>query len=56
MSTYPTLLSAENSLLFVVDLLAKLSAAMPESDAELMIVNVSSLLLDAANILSIPDC
>lgn len=53
MSTHPTLLSAENSLLVVVDLQAKLSVAMPESDAELMIANVSSL-FDAANILNIP--
>ncbi|MDD5580752.1 MAG: hydrolase [Methylobacter sp.] len=53
MSTHPTLLSAENSLLVIIDLQTQLSAAMPEFDAELMIANVSSL-LDAANILNIP--
>ncbi|MGZ8193702.1 MAG: isochorismatase family protein, partial [Methylobacter sp.] len=53
MSTPPTLLSAENSLLVVVDLQAKLSTAMPESDAELMTTNIG-ILLDTATILNIP--
>jgi nicotinamidase-related amidase len=53
MSTHPALLSAENSLLVVVELQTKLSAAMPEWEAELMSNNAGSL-LDAANILNIP--
>lgn len=53
MNTHPNLLSAENSLLIVVDLQSKLSAAMHESDAELMTVNAGKL-VEAAGLLSIP--
>jgi nicotinamidase-related amidase len=53
MTTHPNLLSINNSLLIVVDLQTKLSAAMPEQDAELMTANVGSL-VQAAGYLSIP--
>ncbi len=53
MSTHPNLLSASNSLLIVVDLQTKLSAAMPEHDAELMTANARSL-VEAAGFLHIP--
>ena len=53
MSTHPNLLSAPNSLLIVVDLQAKLSAAMPEPEAQLMTANARSL-VEAAGLLSIP--
>jgi nicotinamidase-related amidase len=53
MTTHPNLLSEKNSLLIVVDLQTKLSAAMSESDAELMTTNVGSL-VEAAGLLSIP--
>lgn len=53
MSTHPNLLSITDSLLIVVDLQSKLSAAMPERDAELMTANARSL-VEAAGLLSIP--
>ncbi|MFU8787515.1 MAG: isochorismatase family protein [Methylobacter sp.] len=53
MPTHPNLLSASNSLLIVVDLQAKLSAAMPEAEAELMTANARSL-VEAAGLLHIP--
>ncbi|MGZ5076638.1 MAG: hydrolase [Methylobacter sp.] len=53
MSTHPNLLSEKNSLLIVVDLQTKLSAAMSENNAELMTANVGSL-VEAAGLLSIP--
>jgi len=53
MPTHPNLLSVENSLLIVVDLQTKLSAAMPEADAKLVMTNVGSL-VEAASLLSIP--
>ncbi len=53
MSTHPNLLTVENSLLIVVDLQSKLSAAMPERDSELMTTNVGSL-VKAAGLLNIP--
>lgn len=53
MNSYPNILSAENSLLIVVDLQSKLSAAMPEAEAELMIATAGSL-VKAAGLLSIP--
>lgn len=53
MSTHPNLLSIKNSLLIVVDLQTKLSAAMPETEAELMTANARSL-VEAAGLLNIP--
>ena len=53
MNTSPALLSAANSLLIIVDLQAKLSAAMPEAEAKLMTANTGSL-LEAAALLNIP--
>jgi nicotinamidase-related amidase len=53
MTTHPNLLSVNNSLLIVVDMQTKLSAAMPERDAELMTANARSL-VEAAGLLSIP--
>ncbi|MGZ4956717.1 MAG: isochorismatase family protein, partial [Methylobacter sp.] len=53
MTTHPNLLSVKNSLLIVVDLQTKLSAAMSESDAELMTANSRSL-VEAAGLLGIP--
>ncbi len=53
MNTHSNLLSINNSLLIVVDLQTKLSAAMPEAEAELMTANASSL-VEAAGLLSIP--
>lgn len=51
MNTHPNLLSAQNSLLVVIDVQTKLTAAM--SEAEQMLANASAL-LEAANRLSIP--
>jgi nicotinamidase-related amidase len=53
MNTHSSLLSAENSLLVVVDLQPRLSAAMPEPDAELKTVNAGKL-VEAAGLLDIP--
>lgn len=53
MTTHPNILSANNSLLIVVDLQEKLSAAMPERDAELLTANTGSL-VKAAGLLDIP--
>lgn len=53
MTTHPNLLSVKNSLLIVVDLQSKLSAAMPETEAELMTANAGSL-VKAAGLLNIP--
>lgn len=53
MNTHPNLLSAENSLLIVVDLQSRLSSAMPEPDGELMTVNAGKL-VEAAGLLKIP--
>ncbi|MFI3187648.1 MAG: isochorismatase family protein [Methylococcaceae bacterium] len=53
MPTHPNLLTIKNSLLIIVDLQTKLSAAMPESEAELMTANACSL-VQAAGFLSIP--
>jgi nicotinamidase-related amidase len=53
MTTHPNILSAKNSLLIVVDLQAKLSAVMPEAEAELMTANSRSL-VEAAELLGIP--
>lgn len=53
MTTHPNILSINNSLLIVVDIQTKLSAAMPEQDAELMTANVGSL-VEAAGLLNIP--
>lgn len=51
--THPNLLDAGNSLLVVVDMQAKLSAAMQQDDAAAMATNITRL-LDAANILQVP--
>ena len=53
MPTHSNLLSANNSLLIVVDLQTKLSAAMPVSEAKRMTANTGRL-VKAAGILSIP--
>jgi len=53
MRTHPNLLSADNSVLVVVDLQTKLTAAMAESEAQLMTVNTGRL-LKAAGLLHIP--
>ncbi|WP_442499192.1 hydrolase [Methylobacter sp. sgz302048] len=53
MNTHSNLLLAENSLLIVVDLQPRLSAAMPGPDAELMTVNAGKL-VEAAGLLDIP--
>jgi nicotinamidase-related amidase len=53
MPTHPNLLSVKNSLLIVVDLQTKLSAAMPEADAKQVTANVGSL-VEATGLLSIP--
>lgn len=53
MTAHPNILSAQNSLLIVVDLQTKLSAVMPETEAELMTVNSASL-IKAAGLLNIP--
>jgi len=53
MNTSPALLSSANSLLIIVDIQAKLSAAMPEAEANLITANTGSL-LEAAAILNIP--
>jgi nicotinamidase-related amidase len=53
MNTSPALLSAANSLLTIIDIQAKLSAVMPETEAQLMKAN-TVILLKAAGFLSIP--
>lgn len=53
MNTHPNLLSAENSLLIVIDLQSRLSSAMPEPDGELMTINAGKL-VEAAGLLEIP--
>lgn len=53
MNSHPNLLSAANSLLVVVDIQSKLSAVMPEPDAELMTDTAGSL-IEAAGLLNIP--
>ena len=53
MNVHSNLCSADDSLLIVVDLQSKLSAVMPEADAEQMIANAGSL-LEAAGILKVP--
>ncbi len=53
MPIHPNLLTIKNSLLIIVDLQTKLSAAMPEPEAELMTANACSL-VQAAGLLSIP--
>lgn len=53
MTTHSNILSIANSLLIVVDLQTKLSAAMLETEAELMRSNACSL-VEAAGLLSIP--
>ena len=53
MNTSPALLSAANSLLIIVDIQTKLSAVMPETEAQLMTAN-TGILLEAAGILNIP--
>ncbi|MDD5460515.1 MAG: isochorismatase family protein [Methylococcales bacterium] len=50
---HPNILSAENSLLIVVDMQTKLTAVMPEAEAKLMTANTESL-LEAAKKLNIP--
>lgn len=53
MTAHPNLLSEQDSQLIVVDLQTKLSAAMPEAEAELMTANTGSL-IKAAGLLNIP--
>lgn len=53
MNTHPNILNADNSLLIIVDLQTKLSAAMPKADAEEMVSNCSNL-AEAAGILNVP--
>ena len=53
MTTHSNILSIEKSLLIVVDIQKKLSAAMPEIEAELMTNNAYSL-IKAAGLLNIP--
>lgn len=53
MRTHPNLLSADNSLLVVVDLQTKLTAAMAESEAQMMTTNTVRL-LKAAGLLQMP--
>lgn len=53
MPLHPNLLSEQNSLVVVVDLQAKLSAAMPEADALLMTSNIGSL-IEASGLLNVP--
>ncbi len=53
MSTHPNLLSPNTCLLIIVDLQTKLSAAMPETEAEQMTANVRSL-VKASALLGIP--
>ncbi|MDP2901770.1 MAG: isochorismatase family protein [Methylovulum sp.] len=52
-NTHPDLLCAENSLLVVIDIQAKLSAAMPEKAACVMMTN-TGILVEAAGKLNIP--
>ncbi len=53
MRTHPNILNADKSLLVIVDLQVKLSAAMPESETKLTTTNTGRL-LKAAGILNIP--
>jgi nicotinamidase-related amidase len=53
MTASPHLLTADKSLLVIIDLQSKLSAAMPEQLAHLTTQNVGKL-IDAANALDIP--
>jgi nicotinamidase-related amidase len=53
MSTHPNLLSANDSLLIIVDLQTKLSAAMSKSEAAQMTTNVGNL-VKASGLLNIP--
>jgi len=53
MSTHPNILSAENSLLVLVDIQAKLLAVMPEAEAKRMMASAGTL-LEAAGLLTIP--
>lgn len=53
MNTHPTLLKSLDSVLVIVDMQDKLSAVMPEKDAEAMHENTISL-LEAATNLAIP--
>lgn len=53
MNAHPNLCFADDSLLIVVDLQSKLSAVIPEADAEQMIANTGRL-LEAADILKVP--
>jgi nicotinamidase-related amidase len=50
---HPNLLTVQNSLLIVIDLQTKLTAAMPEAEAGLMLDNAASL-IEAAGLLDIP--
>lgn len=53
MATHLNLLTEQNSLLVVIDLQTKLTAAMPEAEAGLMIANAASL-IEAAGLLDVP--
>ena len=53
MSTHPNLLDSHNSLLVIVDMQSKLSAAMPEKDVAIMTKNGISLLM-ASKLLGVP--
>lgn len=53
MPIHPNFLSEQNSLVVVVDLQTKLSAAMPEAEALLMTSNIGSL-IEAAGLLNVP--
>ncbi|MDO8843411.1 MAG: isochorismatase family protein [Methylicorpusculum sp.] len=53
MIDHANLIAAENSVLLIVDMQAKLTASMPQADAELMIANTGKL-IEAANTLAIP--
>ncbi len=50
---HPNLLTEQNSLLVIVDIQTKLTAAMPEPEAQLMLANASRL-IEAAVQLDIP--
>lgn len=51
--SHPNLLDSNHSLLAIVDMQTKLSAAMPEQDAALMMINANRL-LTAAKLLAMP--
>lgn len=53
MTDHANLITAENSVLLIVDMQAKLTATMPQADAELMIANTGKL-IEAVNTLAIP--